>query len=1831
MKKSIRKLLSLLLALCLLLSHAPLTAFAEEGGEAEQTMTVPAEEPGTEEAPAETDAEAAPREEKGTEAVPETDGTKADECFTRQPSGGTVAPGGSVKISWETSFVPVKVEVGIYLVPGDPSYFSARHTIETGLAQSMSDTLTYDEVDPDMLFNGGYWYVRAYYTVSTWTYYIDSNAIDFTRERRQFTEQPQGGTVNPEGSITISWKTNFVPVKVEVGERIELSGEPTYHVTHTITSGLSKSMSDTLRYDEIGTFLTGDWFVRAYYKDAESTYISSQYFDINCVDRKFTKQPQDITVVPDGTAAFSWTTNFTPVKVEIRYWWGTDSPTDALHETLTEGLSKSMSYSLPYDSVSSLATSWYVKAFYGDGTLSFAASKSFLINKTERRFTEKPQSGTVYPRGSFKISWTTNYIPVKIDIGYYNGLTWVSVRTLTDVLNKSMSYTMGYDALTTSDKWQVRAYYADYATNYVSSGNFSIEKKDVYDCGDDLTATLDDDGVLTLTGSGEMYDYSTLNPAPWYDSRIYVKKIVIPEGVTYIGEYAFNGCSALKDVTIPTSVKYIGEKAFYGCNSIDYVRYDGMKAQWFYIDIDGGNAGLDNAYFVYIYRYQQIGSTGVWWKLEGASNRLTISGAKAIHVTAPWQEWGDYITEIHVDYGDIIWEEAFRDCPNVKKVWLPGDIQKIDYDAFAVCTKITDVYFDGLQRDWEDITIESGNTPITNATLHTAPIYEMLTDDLSWTLDDEGLLTIFYDDGNMGSGEETDIPDYKNIGEAPWYEYKDNIKSVRIESGVTGIGAYAFNGCSNLRTLEIADTVTIIGNFAFSGCNWLEDFTFPSDLFSIGAYAFQACNMLEILRLPDSIVSLGTGVFYNCGNLEKIWLPGEITEIPINFCTNCYLLDLVSIPVSVKTVKKNAFYGCDSLTDNSSYVYYGGTSAQWAAITVDSGNECLTNAGRIHFITEELRIDAVNFPDANFRGYVSLNFDTDHSGWLNEEEIANAVIIYCGAQDIETLKGIEFFTELTELECEDNLLEELDLSANTKLTHLDCSYNSLTALSLDDVPNISYLDCTGNQLTWLDVSGLSLRKLYCSSNPLGGLNLGSQPELTLLHCYGTAGADGETKPLKVLDVRRSQYLLDAYMNGECSVPDWGYHYEGPLGGVLFVDVGTEVLTPDCISIDVTHFPDYWFREYIAEYIDKNLTQWLTPEEIAEAKEINTMYNEDYEQIESFEGIEYFTELEKFSVPRCPGLTSIDFSKNTKLYHIWLSNTGITVLDVSQLTLHEMLCEWNPLQTLTLGDQPMLWYLFCAGNDLDELDISGCPLLLKAYHFGSKLEGTNTGGFEYVEYRIIKDDSMTNFLCVNTDTALIGTDNYFQCGDSVTWSFEDGVLTISGTGDMWSFWETYPGFYELRDVITSIVVESGVTDIGAFAFFELSEVTQVTLPEGLTKLDTGAFNYCCSLTSITIPASMTEIGYSAFEECTGLTEIRFLGSAPSFRMAAFRRVVAEAYYPVDDPTWTDDVRQDYGGSITWISYLPLTFKHNCEFASNIALHYIVPQAELSGFDSFKLVVEMEKYEVGATEPTLKEYTITKWSEYTLGGEPYYQFIFPGIFAAEMGNQIYATVVAEKGSTEYRSAVDVYSVKDYAYNRLGRTASSTYRTFLVDMLNYGAAAQTHFNKNAANPVNAELTAEQQAYGTQEAPVLADHEDPVPNPGATAEINGKNLVFDSSVFLRYRMAFAEGQDMSKVKIIFTYVNRKGETKTQTVKASKFKTSGSYYTADCTIIIPSEMRCVVSATIYDGSTPISNTLNYSIETYVYNRLMSSTSATYKALILAMIKYGISAENHFS
>lgn len=311
-------------------------------------------------------------------------------------------------------------------------------------------------------------------------------------------------------------------------------------------------------------------------------------------------------------------------------------------------------------------------------------------------------------------------------------------------------------------------------------------------------------------------------------------------------------------------------------------------------------------------------------------------------------------------------------------------------------------------------------------------------------------------------------------------------------------------------------------------------------------------------------------------------------------------------------------------------------------------------------------------------------------------------------------------------------------------------------------------------------------------------------------------------------------------------------------------------------------------------------------------------------------------------------------------------------------------------------------------------------------------------------------------------------------------------------------------------------------------------------------------------------------------------------------------------------------------------LLLTIKHNIEFDNNIAMHYVIPKSELAGYSNIKLVIDKEVYEAGVATPTTKQYVLENPASYVANSVDCWHFTFPGIAASEMGNVLKAKVVCVKNGTTLESQVDTYSVKEYAYNRLDKTSNATYRTVLVDMLNYGAEAQTHFKKNAGHLVNANLTATQQAYGTSlNGFSVSNCENLIGLNGATASFEKKNLLFDTNVVLAYRMEFASTQNMANVKVVFQY-NNGTMNKSLTVPSSKFTKSDGKYVAYCDCLLPKEMGCTVNATIYDGSKAISGTLQYSIESYVANRLTESSSDTYKTLLKRMVLYGRAVKTHF-
>lgn len=172
---------------------------------------------------------------------------------------------------------------------------------------------------------------------------------------------------------------------------------------------------------------------------------------------------------------------------------------------------------------------------------------------------------------------------------------------------------------------------------------------------------------------------------------------------------------------------------------------------------------------------------------------------------------------------------------------------------------------------------------------------------------------------------------------------------------------------------------------------------------------------------------------------------------------------------------------------------------------------------------------------------------------------------------------------------------------------------------------------------------------------------------------------------------------------------------------------------------------------------------------------------------------------------------------------------------------------------------------------------------------------------------------------------------FECGDDLEWHYEDGVLTIKGSGPMDDYEKDAPwGAY--RDKIEKVVLE-GVTYIGARAFYDFDSLAIVEFGSKLKEIGPEAFRSCEDLKTITLPSSFKIFGESSFLGCSNLLEIHCNGNFPSFRLNSMWDCYATIYYPAERP-WPVDL----------IQQLEEAFHGRIEFlASDGTDHYVPTEA------------------------------------------------------------------------------------------------------------------------------------------------------------------------------------------------------------------------------------------------------------------------------------------------
>ena len=434
---------------------------------------------------------------------------------------------------------------------------------------------------------------------------------------------------------------------------------------------------------------------------------------------------------------------------------------------------------------------------------------------------------------------------------------------------------------------------------------------------DGLTWTLTADGTLTISGTGAMKDYNAAeNLSPAYMNSD-VKKVVIEDGVTSIGELAFFKCSSLTNITIPDSVTCIEYAAFHGCSSLSS------------ITIPNSVTSIGVYAFVICSSLTSItipdGVTSIGYgAFSECSSLKTIS--LSCKSSLKKSDFGEQANLVSYTNQHLLTKTAAKaatcaesgnkeywTCKHCGKYFLSDDTNP----ATATAVELSETVIPALNH--KNATTRGAVEPTETAPGYSGDRYcpdcdtvfekgytYWNEDNLTWKLYEDGTLNI------SGKGAMKNYNYYDNP--SPASQKKDSVKKVVIEDGVTSIGNSAFDSCSNLTSITIPDSVSSIGNFVFYGCSSLTSITLSNNITNIGNSAFAGCSSLTSITIPDRVTSIEKYAFYNCSGLTSITIPDSVTSIGESAFRNCTSLTSITIPDSVTSIGKSAFSNCSSLT-----------------------------------------------------------------------------------------------------------------------------------------------------------------------------------------------------------------------------------------------------------------------------------------------------------------------------------------------------------------------------------------------------------------------------------------------------------------------------------------------------------------------------------------------------------------------------------------------------------------------------------------------------------------------------------------------------------------------------------------------------------------------------------------------------------------------------------------------------------------------------------------------------------------------------------------------------
>ena len=376
-------------------------------------------------------------------------------------------------------------------------------------------------------------------------------------------------------------------------------------------------------------------------------------------------------------------------------------------------------------------------------------------------------------------------------------------------------------------------------------------------CGENLTWTLDSSGVLTVSGSGRMAEWSSKNEVPWYRSRAEISKAVLEEGVTNIGGFAFYECTNLKDIAIPDGVTGIGSYAFAKCSALREI-----TLPW------------------------SVGSVSGWAFCECAGlQSLTILNYDC-NITGNPQT---VCSEIIDDY-------TARD-----RAPFRGTIYSYSGSAAETFAQQHGKPFSAIEKPasgtWGSLTWEFDGTDTLNisgtgdmADFSSRPVWNARCADVKKAVIADGITSI----GAYA---------FRDFGE---------LTEIVIPESVRHIGREAFSGTPWLADRIAEDPLVIVNSSLYTGKTCKGKVTIPEGVTELVDEAFYKAWDITGVTFPDSLTRIGESAFYNDTELKTVVLPAAVESIGKNAFARCYP-DKVTVLNGHAVIGEGAFGTDDDL------------------------------------------------------------------------------------------------------------------------------------------------------------------------------------------------------------------------------------------------------------------------------------------------------------------------------------------------------------------------------------------------------------------------------------------------------------------------------------------------------------------------------------------------------------------------------------------------------------------------------------------------------------------------------------------------------------------------------------------------------------------------------------------------------------------------------------------------------------------------------------------------------------------------------------------------------